>query len=189
MALIVQRFLRFFREEAAMKIRNMHWGYDGGGVVCGPVEGNSIVQICVTDDESNYFVTVTGMSEYEHVYVSEYPFFDILMEMNHYDVSFDTEYEKITGKSLEDYDYEMTDEPEEMKESRFYAVIRLARLALNEYRRFSGRENDAVRATTAAAFISDYVGKDIEDIKLPELDFDYDEDDDVTIPIPNLDLR
>ena len=33
-----------------MKILNMRWGYDGGGMACGPVEGSAIVEIMVRED-------------------------------------------------------------------------------------------------------------------------------------------
>lgn len=51
-----------------MKIRDMRWGYDGGGVACGPVEGNTIVEICVTeDDKHNYFVLVNLVHKFRSI--------------------------------------------------------------------------------------------------------------------------
>ena len=49
-----------------MKIRNLRWGYDGGGVACGPVSGNSLVEVCITgNDKHTYFVIVSQMDGFE----------------------------------------------------------------------------------------------------------------------------
>ena len=58
-----------------MKIRNMRWGYDGGGVACGPVSGSSVVEVCVTDERHNYFVIVSEMDGFQRVGVSPMPLF------------------------------------------------------------------------------------------------------------------
>ena len=51
-----------------MVVRNMRWGYDGGGIACGPVEGNTIVEICVTaNDHHNYFVVASRTGEFEKI--------------------------------------------------------------------------------------------------------------------------
>lgn len=157
-----------------MKIRGMHWGYDGGGMACGPVEGNTIVEISVTtSDKKNVFVTVSRMSEFEHVYISPLPAFDLLIHSNHYDVDFDSEYEKVTKHAVEEYDYEIGDEPAEMLESAYSKVIHLARLAMQEYYFTETVGHDQERADN---FIESYVGSDFEQMELPELKIE-DEDD------------
>lgn len=157
-----------------MKIRGMHWGYDGGGMACGPVEGNTIVEICVTtSDKKNAFVTVSRMSEFEHVYISPLPAFDLLIHSNHYDVDFDSEYEKVTKHTVEEYDYEIGDEPEEMFESVYSKVIHLARLAMQEYC-FS--ESDGHDQERADKFIGRYVDGDFEQMELPELEIEDDDE-------------
>lgn len=161
-----------------MKIRTMHWGYDGGGVACGPVEGSTVVEICVTaDDNHNYFVIASRMSEFEKIIVSPMPLFDLLIHMNHYDVEFDTEWEKVTSNTLEDYDYEIGDAPEEeMAQSRFSKVLHLIRVAMQNY---YGEDNEETDAETAREFIKPYLGERLENMELPELveENPYDEDD------------
>jgi len=157
-----------------MKVRAMRWGYDGGGMACGPVEGNTIVEICVTSERKNYFVTVSRMSEFEHVYVSPLPAFDLLIHSNHYDVEFEHEYEKGTAHVVEDYDYEIGNEPEEMAASSFAKVIHLARLAMQECYSSCTQEEDYAEAQE---FIKKYIDKDIEDIELPELENEFCEDE------------
>jgi hypothetical protein len=157
-----------------MKIRALRWGYDGGGIACGPVEGNTIVEICATNSEKqNVFVTVSRMSEFEHVYISPLPAFDLLIHLNHYDVDFETEYAKVTAHTIEDYDYEIGDEPNGMFDSAYAKVIHLARLAMQEYYFGESKDSDSVRAEK---FIEEYIGKDFDAVELPPL-ADETEDD------------
>ena len=153
-----------------MKIRGMRWGYDGGRVACGPVPGNTIVEICVTAPEKrNFFVTVSQMMEYEHVYISPIPTFDLLIHSTCYDVDSDAEYKKVTDNIVEEYDYEVGDEPAEMHSSAFAKVIHLARLALQEY---SCGESKIAEYEKAEAFIAKYVDKNIDTMELPELEYE-----------------
>ena len=47
-----------------MKILNMRWGYDGGCMACGPVEGSAIVEIMVREDNgTTAFVTASRMED------------------------------------------------------------------------------------------------------------------------------
>ncbi len=166
-----------------MKIRSMRWGYDGGGVACGPVEGNTVVEICVTgNDEHNYFVLAMRMMEYQKIMVSTMPLFDILIHSNHYDVDFGNEWEKCTSNFKEVYDYEIGGAPEEeIEKSEFFRAIQVVRAAMWEF--FGSEEEDD--AEGAKEYISEYVGKKLEEIELPEFeegrddygDFEEDEDD------------
>lgn len=157
-----------------MKIRNMRWGYDGGGVACGPVSGSSVVEVCVTDERHNYFVIVSEMDGFQRVGVSPIPLFDILIHMMHYDVQFDEEFAKYESNVIEDYDFEIGDEPDEMYESKYAKVIHLARLAMQAY-----MELDDGGSETAAAekFIEPYIGEDVDEMDLPELEEEIDEDE------------
>ena len=157
-----------------MKIRGLHWGYDGGGMACGPVSGSTIVEICVTDEGHNYFVSVSEMDNFQHTGVSPVPMFDILMHMMHYDVQFDSEHEKYTANVIEDYDYENGDEPDEMYGSRFAKVIHLARLAMQAY---TESEDGRPDMQAAMEFIEPYVNRDISEMDLPELEEETDEDE------------
>ena len=160
-----------------MKIRNMRWGYDGGGMACGPVSGSTIVEICVTDNDGhNYFVVVSEMDGFQRTGVSPMPLFDILMQMMRYDVQFEDEFAKYGANVIEDYDYETGDEPEEMLKSKFAKVIHLARLAMQAY---TDLDNKVSEAIAAEAFIESYIGEDVDKMELPELEeIDEDELDD-----------
>ena len=51
-------------EYNVVKMINLRWGYDGGGMACGPVEGNTLVELCVTaEDHRNYFILFSRMGE------------------------------------------------------------------------------------------------------------------------------
>lgn len=158
-----------------MKIRNMRWGYDGGGMACGPVSGSTIVEICVTDNDGhNYFVVVSEMDGFQRTGISPMPLFDILMHMMRYDVQFEDEFAKYGANVIEDYDYENGDEPEEMLKSKFAKVIHLARLAMQEYMIL---DDSASEAVAAEKFIKPYVDENIDGMDLPELEDEIDEDD------------
>lgn len=158
-----------------MKILGMRWGYDGGGIACGPVEGNTIVEISVTnEDRHNFFVVVSRMSEFERVFVSPIPLFDLLMSSNHYDVDSEAEFEKVTDNALEDYSYELPEMPEEMNKSEFAKVIHLARLAMEQY---YGSDDAASVYETAQAFIKDYIDNDLDEMDLPDIEFESGEDE------------
>ena len=153
-----------------MKIRNLRWGYDGGGMACGPVEGSTLVEICATDsDGHNFFIIDSRMDVYECIGVSPLPMFDVLMYMMHSDVQFEDEFAKYGANVIEDYDYEIGDEPEEMLESRYAKVIHLARLAMNAY---YGNDDETTAFETAAKFIEPYVNEDVDTMELPELLYD-----------------
>lgn len=158
-----------------MKVRNMRWGYDGGGMACGPVSGSCLVEICVTDNDGhNYFVIVSEMDGFQRTGVSPMPLFDILMYMMRYDVQFEDEFAKYGANVIEDYDYENGDEPEEMLKSKFAKVIHLARLAMQEYMIL---DDSASEAAAAEKFIEPYVGENIDGMDLPELEEEIDEDE------------
>lgn len=154
-----------------MKIRNVRWGYDGGGIACGPVSGSMVVEICATDKEGhNFFVVVSQMDCFQRVGVSPMPLFDILIHMMHYDVKSDDEFAKFKSNVIEDYDFEIGDEPEEMLESRFAKTINLARVAMQAYLSIDGSVPEAL---AAEEFIKPYINKDIDDMELPELHDEY----------------
>lgn len=150
-----------------MEIRGMRWGYDGGGVACGPVEGSSIVELCMLKDGQIYFVAITRMSEFEHIFVSDIPVFDILMLMSLYGVDFDHELDKVRSHSIEEYDYEIGDLPEEMEESEFAKALHLARLAMHKY--YVEGVDEEHEAVEAAEFIRPYLDEELEKIDLPAI--------------------
>lgn len=142
-----------------MIVRNMRWGYDGGGMACCPMEGNTIVEICVTLDRKNYFVCATKMEEYMKITVDDFPSFDILMESNHKDVDWEYEYNKLKHP-LEEYDFEIGIDgelPNEIYSSKFYNAFKLVCMAMKEaYEMYSYNQDDADE------WIGEYVGDDLE---------------------------
>ncbi len=159
-----------------MEVLGMRWGYDGGGVACGPVEGSTIVELCVTHDEKLYFVAVSRMSEFEHIFLSDMPVFDILMHMSTFGMNFDHEFAKVQEHSFEEYDYEIRDLPEELNESVFAKAIHLARLAMHKYY-VEGVDEDN-EAGEADAFIKEYLEEDLNEMDLPVISGDEDDEED-----------
>lgn len=82
-------------------IVSMRWGYDGGGMACGPVEGSTITEIMFRDQEGkSYFVSATRMSEFVNLYVSEVSLYDIHFHFADRNANMDTEMQKVDKYSL-----------------------------------------------------------------------------------------
>ena len=156
-----------------MVVQNLRWGYDGGGVACGPVEGTSAAQLCVTHNGKNFYIIANGLSEARQVIVSELPLIDVIFDANHSEVA-PEEYEKLHAHALEVYDSDLeeTDDdepmdykfvwPKEMKKSTFAKAIRLAIDALDYYDAvLFGTEDPAKNATVAATFLKKLRGKEL----------------------------
>ena len=63
-----------------MKICGLSWGYDGGGIACGPVPGADIVElICEDADGTRYYISTSLFEQFEHMNVSRRPLFGLLM--------------------------------------------------------------------------------------------------------------
>ena len=158
-----------------MIIRNMRWGYDGGGVACGPVEGNTLVEVAAMDKEGHtIFVVDSKFQEFEHVYVSEMPMFDLFMYMNRYKADWDYEYSKIQESTIYDCEFTIGEESdEENEQNEFSKLIQLARLAMREY----WTSYNPIEATedSTTDFAKDYIDEDIDAMELPEVKY---EDDD-----------
>ena len=161
-----------------MIVRNMHWGYTGDGVACGPVEGSYVVELMVTaEDKRNYFVTCSRFTDDYRVDVTESSTFDLQMEMMDWGVDSLYEIEKLNKLCLETYDggkqdYDSEDEDcadftsgfqlfeaQEMFDSRFAQAIRLVLLAMEECGCLEEPTDDE-----AYEFIEKYVGEDIRDV-------------------------
>ena len=143
-----------------MIVRSMRWGYDGGGMACGPVEGTYIVELMVTaEDKRNYFVVCSILCEFIRVEISEVSLFDLEIEMNHSNVDFDYELEKVQKLPLETYDTELQEDSysdQTMFSSLFAPAIRLALAALKVY-----CSSDTADDEPAENFIGEFIGKDI----------------------------
>ena len=159
-----------------MKVRNMRWGYDGGGIACGPVEGNTVVEICVTHEEHNYFICASRMSEYMKVTVSPMPVYDLLIESKHYDVDWATEYDKVASVITEEYDFEISEYDKAMENSVFADALKLVCMAMKE-----AYKPEDPTYEEAQKFIDKYVGEELSKYELINFDeifvIEDDEDD------------
>ena len=157
-----------------MKARNMRWGYDGGGIACGPVDGNTIVELMVMDEKGHhFFIADSKMMEFENIYISEVPLFDLLMKL-FYGCDFEYENEKVNKLSVEAYDFESFDPPEEMERSRFANAIHLVRLAMEEY---YGGNDEGEDYTSADLFMEEYVDQELDEDSLTETESTEDHED------------
>lgn len=158
-----------------MIIRNMRWGYDGGGVACGPVEGNTLVEVAAMDKEGHMiFVLDSKFQEFEHVYVSETPLFDLFMYMNRYKADWEYEYSKVQEATVYDCEFTIGEDDDNNIPNEYSKLIQLARLGMKEY-----YENyNSVEATEDSAmdFAKDYIDEDIDTIELPEVKYENDDD-------------
>ena len=68
----------------------IEWGYDGGGMACGPVEGSYITEITFVDGDGRLlFVSVTRLMEFVNIYVSETSLYSLLLNLGRGDVDFE----------------------------------------------------------------------------------------------------
>lgn len=65
-----------------MRPISMRWGYDGGGMACGPVEGSTVTEITFLDEDGRLvFVSATRLMEFVNMYVSNVPLYDLLIQL------------------------------------------------------------------------------------------------------------
>lgn len=151
--------------EPSLTLLNMRWGYDGGGFACGPVEGNTLVEIMIRDERGRfYFILDSRMAEYEQILISEFPMFDRLKHMASSYADFDYENDKLNSNVIERYDFDEENVPEEdMSSSRFCKAMQLVRYAMAE----AYAPEDPVEAQ-ANIFIAPFLDKDILKAEIPE---------------------
>ena len=93
-----------------MIVKNMRWGYDGGGIACGPVEGSYMVETLVADDEEhNYFILCSRLCDDYRIDIAEVPLFDLMMYAP-LGEAFEYELRKVETVSIEEYDFEKEEE-------------------------------------------------------------------------------
>lgn len=154
-----------------MIVKSLRWGYDGGGIACGPIDGNFIVEIIITDEKGcNWFVSDSRYDTFDQVAVSSLPLFDILIHMMDEDVDSDYELEKYRKTYSEMYDFEMSEVPPEMSQSRFAKAIQLVRGAMQYYVDHDGDDD----CQTADEYIAPYLRGELNSMKLLELVMDED---------------
>lgn len=128
-----------------MVLRNVRYGYEDGGIACGPVLGTSNVELMVTNDEGkSSFILLSKYCMYETVFISDLSLFDIVMNMKRYDIDFDNELEKVESNSRYELEYEyeydpktdetiMTKEMYEGIPSEYHSAIRFGRKVMLMY--------------------------------------------------------
>ena len=87
--------------------------------------------------------------------ISSIPFFDEWM--NH-------DFVPDEKKFIEVYDYEITDVPEEMSQSKFAKAIHLARLVMEDYYGCDDDEEDVLNDLVGCRYSHDQQGRDIYDL-------------------------
>lgn len=152
-----------------MKVRNLRWGESCGGMACGPIEGSSVVELCVTWKGGTYFIADSCLMEFEHIFVSPMPLFDVLINMDRMDVDTEEEYNKVSEASIIDFECEIDDELDDLddlEETEFRKAIEFVRYALQTYFESSLAEDEDYEM--AQKFIEAYVGEDILKAEIPE---------------------
>ena len=152
-----------------MKIKKMRWGYDGGGFACGPVDGSVYYELTVEDDNlETVYICASTMQCFARINVTKESYYDAGLKQD-----FDTVM-RIMENSIEDYDYDETDDPDSVvADSKYINAIHILRSAMYDQEYLVEDMNDE----TAAKFIAPYLDKDLNSIDLPELHSPYRDDD------------
>ena len=153
-----------------MKIKKMRWGYDGGGIACGPVDGSVYYELTVEDENmKTVYICASTMDCYARLNVTEESYYDAGLRKD-----FDTVL-RIMENSIEDYDYDETDiEENAFADSRYFKAIQILRSAMYDQEYMVEDMND----DTAEKFIKPYLDKDLNSVKAPVLNSPYKEDED-----------
>ena len=153
-----------------MKIKKMRWGYDGGGIACGPVDGSVYYELTLEDDDkSTIYICASTMDCFARVNVTNESYFDAGINKD-----FDSVI-RIMENSIEDYDYDENDDVDRIVAgSKYLKAIQILRSAMYDKEYMVDNMNDE----TAEIFIRPYLDKDLNTIEMPELHSPYWEYDD-----------
>lgn len=156
-----------------MKIKSLRWGYDGGGFACGPVEGNSIVELTAIDEEGKLlFASACSNGEGIDFKVCDMPVFDLLMNLADEDIDFDAMLEKVESHEVENFGALWGDDiPEDMLESQNKDLIAISFAALQHY--MNTTEDEEILPED---FIKEFIDEDGMITNVPEISFDDEED-------------
>ncbi len=124
-----------------MVLRNARYGYEDGGMACGPVPGTSNIELMVTNDEGkSSFILLSKYCMYKTVFIGDLPLFDVVMNMKRHDIDFDNELEKVESNSRYELEYEsktdetiMTKEMYEGIPSEYHPAITFGRQVMLMY--------------------------------------------------------
>ena len=142
-----------------MKIMGMRWGYDGGGICCGPVDGSVVVEVEFTDGNETRYAVISRYAQFEKTLITENSRFEQLIDQD-FDEGFNDE------RVLEQYDYELCDIDEDFFASKYFPVINIARSAMGAYE--GEYDDDEELADKAAAeFIKPFMDCELTGKELP----------------------
>lgn len=140
-----------------MKLLDMKWGYDGGGVCCGPVAGSTIVEIEVLDEnDEKFYVHNSRCGSYpcEYIVISRESGFEIAMGQ---DLDRIMAYKESAANKV--YEHEIGEQSQEAENSPFAPVMRLTQMAMEA----------GETGMKAEEWFADYKGKDTSQVRI--LDF------------------
>ena len=155
-----------------MKIQGMRWGYDGGGIACGPVSGSSIVEVEFSDAQGHTLYGLSSvMDNFELITISEKSLFDLMM-------SADFDEETVRAASLELLEAEIDEEFDgsQFRKSVYWPEISFVRHAMQAYMDMGGEPGEK----EAAEYIQPYLGHEPSEYRFPLATYGIldDEDDD-----------
>lgn len=144
-----------------MKLINLKWGYDGGGMACGPVAGSTIAEIeCQDEDGDTYFVHISRCGTYPTEYV-------VISKDSGIDDAVNQEWDNIMAYKESSnntvFEYDIGEYPGDIFESSFIDVIRLTQMAVIE----AVSQNPTQQ--TADIWFKPYKGKDTSECVIEDL--------------------
>ena len=144
-----------------MKLINLKWGYDGGGMACGPVAGSTIAEIeCQDEDGDTYFVHISRCGTYPTEYV-------VISKESGIDDAVNQEWDNIMAYKESSnntvFEYDIGEYPGDIFESSFIDVIRLTQMAVIE----AVSQNPTQQ--TADIWFKPYKGKDTSECDIEDL--------------------
>ena len=150
-----------------MKLINLKWGYDGGGMACGPVAGSTIAEIeCQDENGDTYFVHISRCGTYPTEYV-------VIIKESGIDDAVNQEWDNIMAYKESSnntvFEYDIGEYPGDIFESRFIDVIRLTQMAV-----FKAVSQNPTQQT-ADIWFKPYKGKDTSECVIEDLYTDKDQ--------------
>ena len=154
-----------------MKILDLRWDMEDGGMACGPMPGTCLVEGVFEDaDGKRRYILSSLFMDFESLYVSETSLYDRFM-----DAPEELDADRLKGMCLEQYDYQIDEEfdGQEFAASPFLADIRFVRYAMEMFVSDTMEEPDEMLRT--------YRGKHSEELDFPMVTYgcldDEDEED------------
>lgn len=125
----------------------------------------SVTELHVDIEGKDYFALLTDMGEFQKIMIFEEPAIDMygkLIKLGNDE--FEAEHEKFEGKAVYSEEKEIS-EWYFVSEKKFDAAVKLTAIAGESW---PGGFDDNEFAKAADSFIAEYLGKDIDEMDLPE---------------------